>query len=203
MLNIMESRFKSVILAFLFIYPSMWIMFFIESAIPGQWLEMIFGVQPRTFSFVEIFGIMGSWLSHGNYQHIINNSISMAPLLFFVSAFEKNIFKLLALLILVSGLSTWLLGAPNSIHIGASGLVFALFGYILAALFISGKLIYLIPVIWFAGYYGLGFYSSFFHGLIPQEGISFAGHFGGLVGGGLVGSYYQKEKKDKYKKISK
>lgn len=201
MLNIMESRFKNVILAFLFIYPPMWIMFFVESSMPGQWLQLLFGVQPRTLSFVEIFGVMGSWLSHGNYQHIMNNSISLAPLLFFVALLEKNIFRLLGALIFVSGFSTWLLGAPHSVHIGASGLVFALFGYILAALFISGKLLYLIPVLWFAGYYGLGFYSSFFHGLIPQEGISFAGHFGGLMGGGLVGSYYQKKKKGKIESL--
>jgi membrane associated rhomboid family serine protease len=113
------------------------------------------------------------------------------PLLLMVCLLEKYPTRHLAALVFISGLFTWILGLPGSVHIGASGLVFALFGYILASLFIAKNYFYLIPVAVLAYFYS----QSILRGLIPKEGISFAGHFGGFVGGFIVGSFIHKRAK--------
>ncbi len=73
-------------------------------------------------------------------------------------------------------------GATHSYHVGASGLIFALYGYVIGSAIIRRKISYIAFLIIF----GTSYFYSLTRGLIPQEGISFAGHFGGLVAGLLV-----------------
>ena len=82
---------------------------------------------------------------------------------------------------LASGLGTWLIGAPNSVHIGASGVVFGYFGYLLlrgyfdrSAFSITASMLVIL------------FYGSFLWGVLPnQPGVSWEGHLFGFLGGCL------------------
>ena len=141
-----------------------------------------FGIQPRTFSLSSFIGVLSSWMMHANWQHIQNNCIILAQLLIPVVLFDKLLFKL----VVASGLFVWLFGSSNSIHVGASGLIFALFGYIgsVGIINFKQKWFYLIFVVLF----GSEFIYSIYSGLIPQEHISFSAHFGGFIGGILVAS---------------
>ena len=80
-----------------------------------------------------------------------------------------------------AGFGLWLFGRSGA-HIGASGLVFALFGLLLAnAVFRRGVVDILIGVGVALGYWGLLF------GLFPTETrVSWDGHLIGFVGGILT-----------------
>lgn len=148
----------------------------------------LFGITPRELEFNALLGIVFSWLSHGDFQHLKGNLLILIQLLFFFSIFDNNQYKKLFIVIFVSGLFTWLLGAPNSYHIGASGLIFGLLGYFLSSVVFQRNWFYLAVVIFMAS----EFYFILSNGLIPKEGVSFAAHFGGFIGGLLVGYMFKK-----------
>lgn len=195
-MKLITDKTKNILFAYMLVFVPMWVIFGLTNymQIPFNFL----GIHPRDFGWSEFAAIMGSWLVHANEVHIINNSIGLVGLLFFVALFEKQLFKLFFFLILTSGISTWILGAPNTVHIGASGLLFALFGYILGSAFTGRRWIYLIPIVAAFMYYGFAYYQSFLNGLMIKEEVSFAAHFGGLLSGVLVGVYFEKEEEKQF-----
>ena len=100
-----------------------------------------------------------------------------------------------ALVVLLSSFDVWLKGTHNSIHIGASGIIFAVIVYIFTAAWFSNywltKIVYIIVTLIF----GLEYWYIVRQGVIPQEGISFAGHFGGLMSGIIVALAFGRQKK--------
>jgi len=179
----------------------MWIVFIINQGFVTQYFVDLFGIHPRSFGFSESLGIMLSWLIHGDFKHIMNNSIGLFGILIFIGLFEQKYIKLLLVLIATSGLSTWILGSSNSVHVGASGLLFALFGYILTAAFTGRKWVYFVPILAAFFYYGFSYYSGFLNGLMVKEEVSFAAHFGGLLSGMICGVSF--EKRNSIPKIKK
>jgi membrane associated rhomboid family serine protease len=188
------NKAKQILLAYTFIFLPMWSIFLLKDQMHLSSFEFL-GVHPRSFHFADVLGIMGSWMVHSDSNHIIGNSIGLVGLLFFIALFETRILTLFFGLILTSGISTWLLGAPNTVHIGASGLLFAMFGYILASACTGRRWIYFVPIIAAASYFGFAYYGAFLNGLMVKEDVSFAAHFGGLLSGILLGVYFEKEEK--------
>ena len=182
-----KSLIKNTLKTYFIVFTCIALGFILNQITFGFLKFNSFGIQPRTFSLSSFIGIFSSWMMHANWQHIQNNCIILAQLLIPVVLFEKqNTFKLLLKLIVVSGLFVWLFGSSNSIHVGASGLIFALFGYIgsVGIINFKQKWFYLIFVILFVS----EFVYSVYAGLIPQEHVSFSAHFGGFIGGILVAS---------------
>ncbi len=184
-----KNKSKEIAILYAIILIPMWSVFLINTLLMDDALNRLGGIHPRDLSFLGIIEIFTSWMFHsggnrgvtGNsiFSHIMGNTQILIPLIFIVGIFEKRPLVLIASLIGASGFATWLLGAPNSLHVGASGLVFAMFGYIVASIFLARRWLYLIPVIATGGTY----LYSIKMGLIPQSGTSFAAHFGGLIGG--------------------
>lgn len=186
------NKVKQILLAYALIFIPMWSIFILRDYMHVSSFDFL-GVHPRSLGFSDIFGVMGSWMVHGSPDHIIGNSIGLVGLLFFIALFETRLVSLFFGLILTSGISTWLLGAPNTIHIGASGLLFAMFGYILTSAFTGRRWLYFIPIIAAFAYFGMAYYESFLNGLMVKEDVSFAAHFGGLLSGGLLGVYFDRK----------
>ncbi len=105
----------------------------------------------------------------------------MIFLLLLQSRGGRHFFSGVFLCLTTAGLGLWLLGRSGA-HIGASGLVFALFGLLLAnAIFRRGVVDILIGAGVALGYWGLLF------GLFPTETrVSWDGHLIGFVGGILT-----------------
>ena len=93
-----------------------------------------FGVVPR--SFTGLRGIIGMPWLHANWDHLLDNTIALLGLGVIVILAEGRRFGTTTLVLaLISGMGTWLIadiGHAKSVHIGASGLVYSYFGYILA-----------------------------------------------------------------------
>lgn len=140
----------------------------------------------------SLYGVLFSWTMHYNFDHIKNNMILLVQILIPFVLIEKRTARVFLGFCAVSGLFTWIFGSSNSLHVGASGVFFALVGYIfISSVFadkIWKKLVYLTLVILF----GYQYFNVIQNGLTVQENVSFAGHLGGLLGGAIAGYVFNK-----------
>jgi membrane associated rhomboid family serine protease len=139
-----------------------------------------FGIAPR--SAEGLAGILFAPLLHGSISHIVNNSIGwiVAGTLLALSE-ARRFLAVMVIGALTSGLGVWLAGETETVHIGASGVVFAFFGYVLARGWATRNLLRIATSLAFGSVFG----ASLLTGLVPQSGISWEGHFFGLLGGVL------------------
>ena len=176
-------RIKQVFGLYAFVLIPMWVMFFLnDSVFFGLW--NIFGIVPRALDIGSMIGVFASWTMHGNFSHLVGNSLTLMQILFLFGLFENNAYRTVIKLIVASGLVTWVIGSPLSIHIGASGLCFAMLGFMIGGAVFARRWGYLLACI----VMGAGYWLTIKQGLIPQQGISFAAHFGGLCAGLLLGA---------------
>ena len=181
--TLVMQRIKQVIGLYAFVLIPMWGMFFLnETVFFGLW--NIFGIVPRALDTGSMIGVFASWTMHGNFPHLLGNTLTLLQILFLFGLFENNAYRTLLKLIVASGLVTWVIGSPLSIHIGASGLCFAMLGYMIGGAVFARRWGYLLACI----VMGTGYWFTIKQGLMPQQGISFAAHFGGLCAGLLLGA---------------
>lgn len=138
------------------------------------------GIYPRQLDGLE--GILWAPLLHGNFRHLLANTLPFLTLGGLIMLGKAEDFWAVTFIsALVSGLGTWLIGSTYSVHIGASGVVFGYFGYLLlrgyfdrSAFAITASVLVIL------------FYGSFLWGVLPnQPGVSWEGHLFGFLGGGL------------------
>ena len=181
-LSLVIVRLKQAIGLYAFVLLPMWGMFFLNKiALFGLW--NIFGIAPRTFDLRSMVGVFASWTMHGDLAHLMSNTFVLLQILFLFGLFENNAYRTILKLIIASGLMTWLIGSPLSMHIGASGLCFAMIGFMIGGAVFARRWGYLLSCV----VMGTGYWLTIKQGLMPQQGISFAAHFGGLCAGLLLG----------------
>lgn len=142
------------------------------------------GIIPRQVSGLR--GILFAPFLHGNFNHLIANTVPFLILGFMVMLRYSRYFLSISVIIaLFSGLGIWLVGPAHTVHIGASALIFGYFAFLLVSA-------------WYERSFGAVFlallvivlYGGLLSGILPQGGgISWQGHFFGLVGGGLAAYY--------------
>ena len=182
-LSLVITRLKQVIGLYAFVLIPMWGMFFLnESVLFGLW--NIFGIVPRTLDLGSMIGVIASWTMHGNFAHLMGNTFILLQILFLFGLFENNAYRTILKLIVASGVATWVIASPLTIHIGASGLCFAMLGYMIGGAVFARRWGYLLACI----VMGAGYWLTIKQGLMPQPGVSFAAHFGGLCAGLLIGA---------------
>jgi membrane associated rhomboid family serine protease len=139
-----------------------------------------FGIQPRDVGWLP--GILFAPFLHGGFVHLANNSVPFFVLgLICIAGGKDEFYTVIVFTILVSGIGTWLVGSYGSVHIGASGVVFGLFGYLLLRGFFTRKVIPVLISIGVALTYG-----GMIYGVLPnQPGVSWEAHLFGFVGGVL------------------
>jgi len=136
-----------------------------------------FGILPR--HVVGLTGIITAPLVHGDWQHLISNTVPMAALMGLIFLFYRRVaLKSFLLIYLLTGLAVWGFGR-GVWHIGASGIVYGLLSFVFwnGIFRRSFKSIALSLVI-------LVMYSGYFIGIVPgKPGISWESHlYGALVG---------------------
>jgi len=163
----------------------LWIIKCIESLLGLNFYT--FGIYPRSTD--GLWGILTSPLIHGNFQHLIANTIPMLVLttLLFLFYRKKAVF-IFILLWITAGILTWIIGRP-SWHIGISSVIYALASFLIFGGFFSKnfKLI-IVSIIVIIAYSGLIF------GVFPgEERVSWEGHLSGALGGLLWAYVFRKE----------
>jgi membrane associated rhomboid family serine protease len=156
-----------------------WILEAIDWVLGGS-LDQ-FGIIPRQAS--GIWGIGAAPLLHAGFGHVAANTVPFLILGWFVLLRGVKTFMFVtALVILVGGLGTWLIGPSSSVHLGASGLVFGYFGYLLLRGYFERSWE---AVVW--SLVVLILYGGMMAGLFPGSiGISWQMHLFGFLGGGLA-----------------
>ena len=162
----------------------MWIAFFATVATHGALLSL--GVIPR--SVIGLRGILFAPFLHGSFAHLLANSIPFAIMGWLVMLRDpRHFISVTASAMLGSGLLAWLIGAPGSVHVGASGVIFGYLGFLLlSGWYARSAASILISVVVAVTFGGLVL------GVFPgQVGISWQAHLGGFIGGVLAARSYR------------
>ena len=157
-----------------------WLLQVFNSA-DGYRLDLHFGILPHDVSRLpEIFTAP---FLHFSWQHIEGNTIPLFVLGVLAAYRGIGKFLLVTLIVtVVSGLAVWLFQSGNELTVGASGLIFGYFGYVLIRGFFDRNLLDI----------GVGVVAGLLYWTILQvaipgnPGISWIGHLGGLFGGVLA-----------------
>lgn len=141
----------------------------------------LYGIRPR--NIIGLRGILFAPFLHGGLGHLMANTIPFLVLGWLVMLREVSDFFIVSVItILTSGLGVWLFGSANSIHIGASGLIFGYFGFLLSRGYFERSA----TGIAFSLFVGV-LYGSLIWGVLPiRNGISWEGHLFGFLGGILA-----------------
>ncbi|QUY41890.1 rhomboid family intramembrane serine protease [Acaryochloris marina] len=143
-----------------------------------------FGIQPRTL--VGLRGILFAPFLHGNFRHLLANTAPFLVLGGLVMVRRiMDFFSVSLIVMVVGGLGTWLIGGQNTVHIGASGLVFGYLGYLLFRGYFERSW----PAITLSVFVAI-VYGSMLFGLLPtMPHISWEGHLFGFIGGGMAAKW--------------
>lgn len=154
-----------------------WTVFLVNEFIFGGALNN-FGVRPRETS--TLWGILTAPLLHSDYGHIVANSLPGALFAGLIAMSSKRLFWQVTLLItVVGGGLTWLVGGVNTVHIGASGLIYGWLAFLVVRGFVNRRVMQIILGVILAS-----MYSGLIWGVLPtQMAVSWQMHlFGGLAG---------------------
>lgn len=152
------------------------------NAASGRDLLQAGGIRPREVG--SLVDILTAPFLHGNLEHLAGNAVALFSL--GVIAAVPNIKRFLLMtvvVIVVGGVGVWLFSPENTVSIGASGMVFGYFGYLLLRGFVDRRPVDVVVSIGVALAYGYPMWSSIGFGV---SNISWQGHVAGLVGGLLA-----------------
>jgi membrane associated rhomboid family serine protease len=146
----------------------------------------VIGIAPQKLE--SIAGVVLSPFAHGSLSHLAGNSISFMVLATALFYFYRLIaYRVFFINWLVSGILLWI-GGRESVHIGASGIVYGLAFFIFfSGVFRNDKRLAALSLI------VVFLYGSMIWGLMPQGGnISWEGHLFGAFSGISLAWYYKK-----------
>lgn len=152
----------------------------VATVLTGGWL-LSFGIAPRTAS--GLVGILFAPFLHGSFAHLIANTVAFVPLSILLLMRGRRDFATVSLAGMVgSGLGAWVFGAPGTVTVGASGILFAWLGFLMARGVVErsvGAVLATVAVTW-----GMG---GMVWGVLPTSvGVSWQAHLFGFLTGLVV-----------------
>lgn len=171
------SRVLSAFIATLLLLGACWAVEIANYLGDGS-LSQRYGIQAHNGP--TIWHIFTAPFLHANLDHIMANSVPLAIFGFLAALRGFARFVTVSLVIMVaSGLGVWFLSSPGTVTVGASGLIFGYFGYLIARGFVEHR-----PFDIVVGLIIVLFYGTMIFGALPgQPGISWQAHMFGLIGG--------------------
>ena len=185
----MSANKNSVVGGFaraVFIVLCLGVMLFVDW-LAGDSLTKKLGIEPRSLGGLD--GMLFAPALHGSLGHYLANAaplIVLLGLLFGNSNYKP--WRSLGIVWLLGGLGTWLIGRPDSNHIGASIVIFGLVTFlILVSVFLrSWRSAVVSSVV-------LIFYGGILLDVLPpllnssmKENVSWEGHLSGAVSGAIA-----------------
>ncbi|MEM9136030.1 MAG: rhomboid family intramembrane serine protease [Cyanobacteria bacterium P01_F01_bin.42] len=167
----------------------MWGLELLDWTMPGLDLDR-FGIQPRSLS--GLLGIVCAPVLHSSWSHLLTNT---SPFVIFGGLIALNgaaEYWLVTLgCALISGLGVWLVSPSYTITVGASGVVFGYFGYLLLRGFFERQLSSIVISVAVGFFYG----SILFQVFPAERGVSWSAHFFGLLGGVMIAQFLGRRKR--------
>ena len=180
-----KRRLKFSLIPPVFFLLIMWIVKIIEYTLDYNWF--VYGILPLKLK--NLTGIIFSPFLHGDFDHLISNSV---PFLFLGTAlfyfYRDFAYKVFFLIYILSGLWVWV-AAREAYHIGASGMVYGLASF----LFFSG-LIHKNRALASLSLIIVFLYGSMVWGVLPiKDGVSWESHLFGAVTGLILTLAYARK----------
>jgi membrane associated rhomboid family serine protease len=176
-----------------FLFPAfllilIWVIKIFESGFHISLAE--YGLLPQSFQGLR--GIVFSPLLHSDWAHLSANSVPLfilsAGLFYYYKSLAPVIF---ALCWVVTGLWVWIFASETGVHIGASGVVYAL-----AAFHFTGGILRRDPRMMAFSLLVVFLYGSLVWGIIPdffpEKNISWESHLLGGLAGIIIAIAYRK-----------
>jgi membrane associated rhomboid family serine protease len=138
------------------------------------------GIHPLESSTNTWLAVFFAWpFLHFGWPHLLGNAPFAFALGFFICL--RGVVDFIVVFCLstwVGGLGVFLLGGPNSVHAGASGVIMGCFAALVLRVIFERSLVSLFWAAVVAVWYG-----SLFYILIPSSAYSWQGHLFGFLGG--------------------
>ena len=182
------SAAEAIIYSFLLVLV-MWLVFWADHLFP-QIPFYKWGVMPKNVDTLKGVIFMPFIHSYSNIEHIVNNSLPTFVLLSALIYYYRPIaLRVLLISWLTTGLGLWIFAENNnSYHIGMSGIIYALAGF----LFTSGVIRKYRPL-QAISLFVVFVYGSMVWGIFPMEPqVSWEGHLSGLISGVGLAFIYRK-----------
>jgi membrane associated rhomboid family serine protease len=136
------------------------------------------GIEPREVD--GLTGVVAAPFLHDGFGHLLSNTVPFVVMGFVIAiGGAARVAAVTAIVALVGGLGTWLVAPANTLHIGASGIVFGYATYLFVRGFFNRSVLELGVGVIVAAVWG----GALLGGLLPREGISWQGHLFGAIGG--------------------
>lgn len=151
-----------------------------------------FGIVPRQMSHLS--GIFFAPFLHGDWAHLMSNFFPFVIFSILIGLHSlKRFWFVFICSVLSTGCLVWLFARGGSIHIGMSGVVYAMWGYLIVyGLMQKHFRDIIISILVLVLYGGLVF------GVLPSSpNISYESHLFGALAGGVIGYFLSKSKKVK------
>lgn len=155
-----------------------------------------FGIVPRTVDGLR--GILLWPFLHASFGHVLSNTLPMAVLGGVIAMRGRRVLLQVSLTVaLVSGVGVWVFARPG-IHVGASGLVFGYFGYLVARGWYQRSFSAVVVAILVVFFYG-----GLIFGVLPSFGfVSWEGHLFGLLAGVLAAKIIDERKPGEARQVA-
>lgn len=162
----------------------MWLAFVLEFNYGFELTQ--FGIIPRTLR--GLVGVLIAPLLHGDLMHILGNTFPLlflgAMLFFFYFRIAPKVF---AICYFIPSLTVWLFARP-AIHIGASGVIYGLAGFLVAYGLLRRDIMSIAISIVVVAIYGYLFY-----GIFPTfRWVSWEAHLAGVLSGVVAAIIFRK-----------
>jgi membrane associated rhomboid family serine protease len=146
------------------------------------------GIHPRTAE--GLLGIFYSPFLHAGFMHLVANTVPFLVLGGFVMLRGIGRFVAVSFIVLIlGGFGTWLIGKSDTVHVGASGVIFGYLGYLIGAAVFERSFVAIVLAL-----IGGGLYGGILFGVLPgQIGISWEGHLFGFVGGVVAAKLFTRK----------
>ncbi|MFC7328300.1 rhomboid family intramembrane serine protease [Marinactinospora rubrisoli] len=170
-----QSRIRAI-LAVVALTAVMWILEIFD-LLSGNALDT-YGIRPRAID--DLSHVFTAPFLHYGFDHLAANTVPLLVLGSLVAFSGLGRFVGASfIIIVVSGLGVWLISPPNSVTLGASGLIFGYFGFLVLRGIIERKTIDIVIMICVVIFYG-----TMVFGVLPQQaGVSWQAHLFGFLGG--------------------
>lgn len=154
----------------------MWVLEIVDSAADHRLDDL--GIEPREID--GLTGVVAAPFLHDGFGHLTSNTVPFVVMgLVIAIGGLARVAAVTVIVALVGGLGTWLVAPADTLHIGASGVVFGYATYLVSRGVFNRSALELavgavVVVVWGGALLG---------GLLPEEGVSWQGHLFGAIGG--------------------
>lgn len=186
------SRVVAVARPVLVLLAVMWMVEIVDAVLPtmlDQW-----GIVGRSAD--GALGVLTAPFLHAGFGHLLANTLPFLVLGLAVAWRAPDRFwAVLLVIMLVGGLSVWVLTSPTTLTVGASGVVFGFAAYLITAGVLTRHWLDILIAVGVVLVYG-----TMFSGVVPvgvPDGVSWLAHLTGALAGVLAAFWFAPRRADR------